>query len=337
MFMALLGAFLFIWGPGPLPKPGRYEHPIHVYGNPAPTTSADRIRVMTYNLGYGYGLGSDGLDYHPKTHEEIGKAIREMGEVIRTDNIDIVLIQEIDFQSKKSGDLNQLKLLAELTGLSYSAEAVVWNANYVPFPYWPPSYHFGRVLSGGAVLSRFPIVDNQVTLLKKPDENPGYYNRFYLYRFHQVVGIAVNGETLYVVNNHLEAYRTANRMEHAHSLVNIVNELGKSKNVVLVGGDMNALPCNAAQVSDFIDNSGDDYSGDLTMEIIGMMKGFRELASHEEYANNRKIWHTFPADAPNRRLDYIFVNTRYTITNGHVPRKYGSLSDHLPVVVDIDL
>ena len=337
IFTVLFMAFLFVWGPGPLPKPGRYEHPIHVYGNPAPTAPADRIRVMTYNLGYGHGLGSDGLDYQPKTHEEIGKAIQEMGEMIRTDNIDIVLIQEIDFKSKRSGNLNQLKVLADLTGLPYSAEAVVWDANYVPFPYWPPSYHFGRVLSGGAVLSRFPIVDNQVTLLKKPDENPGYYNRFYLYRFHQVVGIEVNGETLYVVNNHLESYRTANRMEHAHSLVNIVNELGKSEDVILVGGDMNALPCNAAQVSDFIDDSGDDYSGDRTMEIIGMMKGFREIASHEEYANNRNILHTFPADAPNRRLDYMFVNTRYTTTNGHVPRKYGSRSDHLPVVVDIDL
>ena len=129
MFMALLGAFLFIWGPGPLPKPGRYEHPIHVYGNPAPTTPADRIRVMTYNLGYGYGLGSDGLDYHPKTHEEIGKAIREIGEVIRTDNIDIVLIQEIDFQSKKSGDINQLKMFFDVRFHSLGHSCVTHAAN----------------------------------------------------------------------------------------------------------------------------------------------------------------------------------------------------------------
>ena len=337
LILAMFVAFLYVWGPGYLPEPGLQIHPIHEYGNPEPADSAQRLRVMTYNIGYGHGLGSDGSDYHPKTREEIEAAIRGIAELIRNDSIDVVLIQEIDFGSKRSGNFDQLAMLAELTGLSYGAEAVGWDANYVPFPYWPPRYHFGRVLSGGAVLSRFPIVDNQVMLLKKPDENAGYYNRFYLYRFHQAVGMVVNGDTMYVVNNHLEAFRTANRMEHAQSLVHWVEDLSNSKNVIAVGGDMNALPYNAAQLTDFNDKSGDDYTGDRTMEIIGMMKGFRDLASHEEYAANRDIWHTFPADAPNRRLDYIFVNTRYSFSNGHIPRKYGALSDHLPAVVDIDL
>jgi len=337
LILVMIVSFLYVWGPGHLPEPGQYIHPIHVYGNPGPADSTRTLRVMTYNIGYGHGLGSDGSDYHPKTKEEIETAIRGIAELIRNDSIDVVLIQEIDFGSKRSGNFDQLAILAELTGLSYGAEAVGWDANYVPFPYWPPSYHFGRVLSGGAVLSRFPIVENQVMLLNKPSENAGYYNRFYLYRFHQAVGMVVNGDTLYVVNNHLEAFRTANRMEHAQSLVNWVEDLSKSKNVIAVGGDMNALPYNAAQFTDFNDKSGDDYTGDRTMEIIGMMKGFRELASHEEYATNRDIWHTFPADAPNRRLDYIFVNRRYSFSNGHIPRKYGSLSDHLPVVADIDL
>jgi endonuclease/exonuclease/phosphatase family metal-dependent hydrolase len=337
IILTLSVVFLFVWGPGSLPEPGRYDHAIYEYGNRAPTDHVKKIRVMTYNIGYGHGLGSDGSDYHPKTRDEIEASIRAMAEIIVRDSIDVVLMQEIDFGSKRSGNIDQLALLADLTGLSYGAEAVAWDANYVPFPYWPPSYHFGRVRSGGAVLSRFQIVDNQVMLLKKPDENAGYYNRFYLYRFHQAVGMVVNGDTIYVVNNHLEAFRTANRMEHAQSLVNWVENLGKSKNVIVVGGDMNALPYNAVQLTDFNDKSGDDYTGDRTMEIIGMMQGFRELASHEEYAANRDIWHTFPADAPNRRLDYIFVNTRYSFTNGQVPRKYGPLSDHLPAVVDVDL
>lgn len=331
----LLVAFLYFWGPGSLPEPGVYQHPVLVFGNPQQADSVASIRVMTYNIGYGHGIGSDGSDYHPKTREEIESAIRTMAEMIRDDSVDVVLFQEIDFGSKRSGSFNHLELFAEITGLTYGAEAVGWDANYVPFPYWPPRYHFGRVLSGGAVLSRFPIVDNQVMLLKKPDENAGYYNRFYLYRFHQAVGMVVNGDTVYVVNNHLEAFRTANRMEHAQSLVHWVEDLGKSKNVIAVGGDMNAIPYNAVQFTDFNDKSGDDYTGDRTMEIIGMMQGFRELTSHEEYAANRDIWHTFPADAPNRRLDYIFVNSRYSFSNGHIPRKYGTLSDHLPAVVDI--
>jgi len=333
VFVVFMAAFFFLlfWGPGYLPEPGEYNQPIDVYSEPVYADSVDSIRVMSFNIAYGFGMGSDGNGYQPKPVEEIEANIRGMAERIVEDGADIVLIQEIDFDASRSGNFDQLKVLAELTGLAYAAHAVTWDANYVPFPYWPISYHFGRTKSGGAILSRYPIVENRVKLLEKPSENPWYYNRFYLYRFHQAAGVVINGDTMYVVNNHLEAFNSANRMEHAHSLVKYVDTLSKQHPILVVTGDMNALPVGSVQVSGFNDDSGDDYSGDQTLEILTKMEGFTEIARGADVGDTNPTWFTFPATVPNRRLDYIFVNNRYPFSQSGVITTTGILSDHLPV------
>lgn len=328
-------SFLMIWGPGPLPEPGEYLQPIDVYGEASYPETTDSIRVMSFNIAYGFGMGSDGTGYVPKVKEEIEENIRGIAERIREDGADVVLIQEIDFDASRSGNFDQLKMLSELTGLAYAAHAVSWDANYVPFPYWPFNYHFGRTKSGGAILSRYPIVENRVHLLPKPSSNPWYYNRFYLYRFHQAAGIVVNGDTLYVVNNHLEAFDIANRMEHAQSLVNYVDILSQKHPILAIGGDMNALPVGSEQVSNFNDDSGDDYTGDQTLEILSKMSSFTEIARGSDNGDTNPQWFTFPSTVPNRRLDYIFVNNRFTFSQSGVVSSTGELSDHLPVGVMI--
>lgn len=323
--------FLLYWGPGHLPEPGEYQQAIHSYGSPSVDGPSDSIRVMSYNIAYGFGMGSDGTGYKPKTADEIEANIRGMADRIREDGADIVLIQEIDFDADRSGNMDQLKMLSELTGLSYGAEAVSWDANYVPFPYWPFSYHFGRTKSGGAILSRYPIVENRVMILNKPSENAWYYNRFYLYRFHQAAGIVVNSDTIYVVNNHLEAFSSANRMEHARSLADYVDVLSQKHPILAIGGDMNALPAGSVKVSDFNDDSGDDYTGDQTMEILTKIDGFTEIARGADASDMNPRWYTFPTTVPNRRLDYIFVNNRFSFSASYVIESAGELSDHLPV------
>jgi endonuclease/exonuclease/phosphatase family metal-dependent hydrolase len=148
-----------------------------------------------------------------------------VGEVIKETKADIVLLQEVDFDSRRSGNIDQLKVLANITGLRYGAYALNWKAGYVPYPYWHPNRHFGKINSGGAVLSRHLIKINRVTVHPKPESNSWIYNAFYNFRLSQYVEIDFGEKTFAIINNHLEAFNIKNREEQASAMLWMVNEL----------------------------------------------------------------------------------------------------------------
>ncbi len=339
LFLPMLLLFflflLLLWGSGGFQSPGTSTGPIAVIGEPAKADSVSTLRVMTWNIGYGYGVGSMGAGYATKSKEEIDRAITAMGELIRRDSIDIVLIQEIDFDSKRSGGTDQLRLLAEVSGLPYTARAVSWDANYVPFPYWPPRDHFGRVLSGAAVLSRFPIIENTAERLPKPDSNPWFYNMFYLFRMFQTVGVEIGDRTYFIANHHLESFDKHNRMEQALLARRRLAELAQRGDVLLFGGDLNSVPETAEKRSGFIDSPEDNYEADSTLAVFRGIPGFRELITAEEYASNPSPWDTYPANAPTRRVDFLFINSRFEVVGAKVVTEAGTLSDHLPVMAEV--
>ena len=57
--------------------------------------------------------------------------------------------------------------MAQALGLTHGAIAISWDKNYVPFPYWPPTAQFGKILSGQSIISRSPIQQNNRIVLEK--------------------------------------------------------------------------------------------------------------------------------------------------------------------------
>src|SRR5690606_18851263 len=199
------------------------------------------IKILTFNLGFLYGEGSEGPGYEFRDKEYYEDALLKLAEEIKGWGADIVCLQEIDFASSRSGHIDQAKFIAEKAGYPYYAEASSWTANYIPFPYWPLTNHFGRISSGGAVLSRFPITKNEVTLLKKPDSQPWWYNLFYLHRYFQKVSIEINEREFKFVNLHLEAFDTDDRQRQIQKLVAEI----KDEKIDFITGDFNMLPPSA--------------------------------------------------------------------------------------------
>ena len=325
---------LFLWASGGIQKPGTSEYPAIDYGSGEEVKpTSDKLTVMTWNLAWAYGFGSEGNGYVPKSESEMAERLQKIGETIKNSNADIVLMQEIDFNSSRSHHVDQLKELAKITGLRYAAKVVSWKANYVPFPYWPISNQFGAINSGGAVLSRYPITDNLVTLYPKPESNAWYYNAFYLFRYSEQVNIKFGDKNLMVVDNHLEAYDKQNREEQAQLLSDLVKNL--KSDIVIVGGDMNTVPPEATKKSDFPDGT-DDYRDDNTLNILRGMSSLKEVIPIEDYTKNESAYFTFPSFAPNRRLDYIFVPIKVNVVSMGVI-SVGEMSDHLPVRAELDL
>lgn len=272
---------------------------------PAP---ARTIRFLTWNLAYGYGIGSEGVGYEPKSREAYAETLRKSGELIRSLGVDIAVLQEVDFASSRSHDVDQSVELARVSGLTHRAPVVSWQNRYVPFPYWPPSRHFGRVAWGGAVLSRFPIAENRVHIFEKPSEQPFWYNSFYPNRYIQWVRVSGAGGDAWVGNLHLDAFHEAARRREAAIVLASMPE-GR---VLGLGGDFNS----ELGKSDGVQSIQDGWKGRLEAQNAGGA--------------------TFPSNQPTQQIDHGFFAPG-SVKSQRVVTEAGTLSDHLPILWDLEV
>jgi len=329
---------LFYWASGRFQSTGTFEQEIAQFQSEYFNGSSEllsSIKVMTWNISYAYGIGSEGKNYQSKSRDHYINHLEKIAETIREQNADVVLIQEIDFAGKRSYDIDQLKFLAEKTGLVYGARAKSWRAGYVPFPYWPPSEHFGKLDSGGAVLSRFPIKQNLVSLYPRLKEQPWWYRYFYPLRYHQMVDVLINNQSYWLANLHFEAFNQVARFREAKKLANQMDSFNRG-NLLAVGGDFNTTPSEAKKRNEFGDHTDDSYVGDDTLGLFRSVHKFSEAIQIDDYVANEARYFTFPSTVPNRRLDYIFVNKSNRFFDGRVVDA-GDVSDHLPFMVKIEL
>lgn len=340
-FLLVLGVIIllviatFFWAAGGYQKAGVFSGNITRFNTSQKPDSAysNKLRIMSWNISYAYGPNSDNSKFHPIPVTKMDDNLEHIAAEILKYNPDIVFLQEVDFNASRSHHLNQLARIAQMTGLEYAAPAVIWKANYVPYPYWPPQNQFGEINSGGAVLSRYPIESNKIVRLPKPSSNPFWYNMFYPFRFSQIVKVEIRGSEVTFINNHLEAYDIDNRTQQAYKLKELVTDNAQSP-VVVFGGDLNAVPYNAKKKNNFAFDSQDNYNGDTSLNILMSIKGFHEMVPLTDYYKDERKYFTFPSQAPDRRLDYLFVNDKYPILDYGII-KAGTASDHLPIYVDL--
>ncbi|TNF23674.1 MAG: hypothetical protein EP329_26895 [Deltaproteobacteria bacterium] len=287
--------------------------------DPAATPTA--LTVMTFNIGYGRGPAGDLSG--PWTREHILRHLDGLAAQIADSGADLVAMQEVDLASARSHDIDEAGYLLDRLGWPARSCSVTWENNYVPFPYWPPSRHYGRMKSGQCVLSRWPIARATRYRQDKPANNPFWRNWFYLDRAIDHVVVTLGERELHVFNVHLEAFDAESRRTQAERLVELVGAEPSPLTVVL--GDFNALPPDAPQRSGFPDEPDIDY-GDDTIARVAATPGLTEVLLGDGGAL------THPADTPNRRLDYIFHRAGLTEDSARVLSEAPVWSDHLPVV-----
>jgi endonuclease/exonuclease/phosphatase family metal-dependent hydrolase len=269
----------------------------------------DTFRLMTYNIGYLSAMANN-LPVR-KSQAFFEANMNRFLTFLKETPIDIIAFQEIDFDSHRSYHMDQPQTIALEACYSYAAGAVNWDKRYVPFPYWPPSAHFRRLLSGQAVLSRYPIRSAERLVLAKVRNKPFFWRAFYLDRLAQVVHLRLPGHTLVVINVHLEAFDRQTRQIQAAEVLDIYRAY-KGRQPVLLVGDFNCVP------------PGTDYTQETTIRLFLQEESLKPV---------RLDAPTFPASAPDRQLDYIFY-THQTITPVAAYTAAVHSSDHLPLVME---
>lgn len=251
---------------------------------------AGAIRVMTYNIGYAFGVVNNQGSI--LSREEVEKNLDQIIENIKALSLDVVALQEVDFGAHRTHFINQMDEIAKKAGYPYAAYATTWNQKYIAWPYWPFKKHFGKMLSGQVILSRFPILSQQVVTFEKPKNNPFWYNWFYLNRVAQKVELGWEGEKLVFWNVHLEAFDEQTREEQLKKLSNLVL-LNENKKVI-VAGDFNT------------DNP--------------IIENFKST----------EAFFTYPSWSPNEKLDHIFYSSFFNLNKSDKSSGVEA-SDHLAV------
>jgi endonuclease/exonuclease/phosphatase family metal-dependent hydrolase len=176
-----------------------------------PATKGDTLRVMTYNIHH----------CNPPTKEATGEIeVDAIVKVINEQNPDVLALQEVDVNTKRSGNIDQARVIASKTGMhAYFGKAI--------------DYEGGGY--GVAILSKFPL-SNTKTIRLPETSNPSVEDR--------VVAIAEitfrNGKKLTIGSTHFDVKNAGNREEQAAALNNI------TATPLIIAGDLNCTPESAA-------------------------------------------------------------------------------------------
>ncbi|MBT3742445.1 Metal-dependent hydrolase, endonuclease/exonuclease/phosphatase family [Polaribacter sp. Hel1_33_78] len=269
--------------------------------------------IVTYNIGYLSGMTNNRAIEKPKQlfDNNMNKVLLETKNV----NPDIIAFQEIDYNASRSYNVNQETEIAAL-GFNYAAKAVNWDERYLPFPYWPIKMHFGKVVSGQSIISKYPLKEHQRIVLQRVESEPFYRDAFYLERLAQVVKVVLNGQEVVLINIHLEAFDKATRVNQFEEVLAIFNKYKNDYPTILLG--------------DFNSRARDK---DAVIQKMFAMKGIGNAAFDMNNLGN-----TFDTKNPFERIDYIFY-TKNSIEyiSGKVLNQFEQASDHLPVEMQFKL
>ena len=253
-------------------------------GAPQGAGGARQVTVLVYNIHAGKDAG--GRDN-----------LARVAELVRGTGADLVLLQEVDRNTRRSGPADQPAALARLTGYSVA---------------------FGRTIGfqggdyGIALLSRWPVVrDTLIPLAVTAPAGASVANREQ--RGVLVAEVAAPGGALTILNTHLDASGDdAWRVQEIEGVLRAAGTIRGSGPPLLLGGDLNARP--ESPVHD-------------RLRAAGFRDAWPACGTGDAM--------TFPANAPDRRIDYLYLTGPARCAEARVLP--GDASDHRPLLVRLRL
>ncbi len=309
------------------------------------TAPSDALKVASWNIKFAAGrldLFFDCFgDRSLMETAEVNAHLQGLVAKINQMDVDVLFVQELDIDSKRSGYIDQLQYLLDATEFNYAVYASQWKSDYVP------SDGIGRINSGNAILSRYPLNNAERIALPLIDEQSGFVQYFYLRRNILKAQITdAQGQALTLLNTHTAAFATdGTKDKQLEQIKAEVDQLNTAGQPFVLGGDFNSLPPSTVQVNDFPDDacpadsdfSTNDFSAET--EIMLPFYDYQALIPLDEYAMNNDDYFTFTADKDgfwNRKLDFMFTNANFRDGLVHLDEARGGmatmpLSDHAPL------
>ncbi|MDN5341735.1 MAG: hypothetical protein PWP28_610 [Oceanotoga sp.] len=200
----------------------------------------DEFTIVSWNIGYA-GMGKN-MDYfmdggtrnNPNEEESLNN-FENIKKILGSMNGDIILLQEVDIDSKRSFYINQYDEIKEIFKDYNSSMGFNYVNPYIPFPFNDP---IGKVNAGLVEFSKYkPILSARYKL---PGEYKWPLKLFHLDRCMLEMRFAFKDREVIVINTHNSAFDKGNlRKEQMEFIKNKALKEYENGNWVIIGGDWN--------------------------------------------------------------------------------------------------
>lgn len=275
----------------------------------APIRSGQELRVGCFNIAHGRGDIYGGSNWDGGDGDVKIERCQRIGRLLKAEQLDIVVLNEVDFSSAWSGHMDQARIIAEEAGYPYIVEQRNLDM----------AIPFFSIRFGNALLSHYPIEDT--IFLDYP--NRSELAEPFTGGFKEGVVSTIQlprGEAIQVAAVHLYAYDGALQ---GPSGAMLIDHYEKSGLPLIAMGDFNTAPRGYPQYLT-------DEQGRNALELFIHDGRFSTLPDTREPSSDD---FTFPSEKPERVLDWIIVSNPLRIRSKKVIPS--SLSDHFPVAATV--
>lgn len=316
-------------------------------------TTPDTLIVMTWNIKFGGGDIDFWYDCHGERvlmrRQEVLDNMAGVAKIIREIDPDLLLLQEVDIESKRSVFIDEMQYLLNETDLNYGVYASIWQVQYIP------SDGLGAMNAGNAILSKWELHDAQRIALALRTDQDALTQYFYLRRNIIKARVALPGmDNLYALTVHAAAFsQDGTKRKHIDAFKRALDEIDADGGLFLAGGDLNTLPPGSLKLSGFEDSVCEDeqfQSDDHTEETDWLDSFYADVSTggyHPAIAlsiyqadNSLQFSHTtLPLKGFKRKLDYLFTNStagwvaNSGVTHQSISDGTTAWSDHAPISV----
>lgn len=312
---------------------------------------SDSLKVMTYNIKFGGGRIDFFFDCFGDRavmdSSEVLQNLQQLAIIINQIDPDILFLQEVDVDSKRSAHIDQVQWLLDRTTLSHAVYAPQWKSRHIP------SNGLGKMNSGMAIMAKHELVTPKYCPLPLRTDQNFLVRYFYLRRGILEAKMFVDGQPINLATTHAEAYgQDGTKLMHLAKLLEVLEAIDKNGELFVFGGDLNALPPGTKKTKGFPDSVckdtylADDYSLE-TDWLQPFYDRFNAETPLPDYQADNAPYFTHSVDKNsfwNRKLDYLFTNAPIVAGSGcthqnDTLRGISTMqaSDHCPVTAIVHL
>ena len=273
-----------------------------------PDTEQKSLRVAAFNIAHGRGGAYGAGNWTGLTREEIHAHLKLIADQVQEAEVDIVVLNEVDFQSTWSRGIDQAQAIANYAGFAYCVEQRSIDA----------ALPFLKFRFGNAILSKYPLRDAQVlrfaALSKKERAFAGNHDSL-------LATVETPLGDLRILAVHFYTRSEDVRVECARSVLSMMEE---EELPLIALGDYNSTP---SDYPNHRKSEANENAMDLLLDS--------ELLAVKSEETDAEHYLTFPSASPKMAIDWILS------TPGIVQEKVSviesDLSDHLMVTAQLSI